>query len=256
MLLNISNIQHFSVGDGEGIRTTVFFKGCPLRCPWCHNPETLSAAPTVLRYQTGKKEEIRGRMMTAQEVLEDLLIDRVFYEESGGGVTFSGGEVMLQYEGALILAQMLKEENISLTVDTAGCVPYDGFSALNPYVSEYLYDYKTASEEAFGTIVGGKLSLVQENLRRLLEDGKRVQVRVPLIPGFNADQKSLQALCRDLQALGVSRVALLPFHRLGSGKYEAMGLDYPYRHTPPMSQEELLSFAPIFTPYFQVSIEH
>ena len=249
MNLNISNIQHFSVGDGEGIRTTVFFKGCNLRCPWCHNPENLTASPVELCYKTTGKTETLGRIVTVDEIIPELLEDRDFFETSGGGVTLSGGEVMLQADGAAELARVLAAEGVTTLIDTAGCVPYTEFEKLRGAVHGYLYDYKTADAEKY-KLIGGDLAVVKENLQRLLADGESVQVRVPLIPGFNASADDVTGICRSLADIGVTAVEVLPFHRLGSSKYEAMGMDYSYGKTEPMPKSEVESLTEIFREYF------
>ena len=249
MKLNISNVQHFSVGDGEGIRTTVFFKGCNLRCPWCHNPENLSASPVELCYKATGKRETCGRLVTVVELLPELLEDVDFYETSGGGVTLSGGEVMLQADGAAALARALADRGVTTLIDTAGCVPYGEFEKLRGTVTGYLYDYKSADAEKYKSI-GGDLALVTENLRKLLADGEFVQVRVPLIPGFNANAEDIIGICRNLGDLGVTSVEVLPFHRLGASKYEAMGMEYSYRDTEPISGADVEKIAEIFREYF------
>ena len=165
-MLNISNIQHFSVGDGSGIRTTVFFKGCNLCCPWCHNPENLSPQPVRLDYRSVKKTELIGRCISVDDILPELLEDKDFYIASGGGVTFSGGEVMLQAKSAAELARKLKENGVTVMVDTAGCVPYSNFTLLNGIVDGYLFDFKTADSEKYRQI-GGDLSLVTENVKQI-----------------------------------------------------------------------------------------
>lgn len=253
-MLNISNIQHFSVGDGEGIRTTVFFKGCNLRCPWCHNPENLSKKPTTLHYQATGKTETLGQLITEEEVLSELLEDKDFYCESNGGVTFSGGEAMLQASELVPLAKLLAENGVSVLVDTAGCVPYASFQILNPFVTGYLFDFKTADGDQYREI-GGELGLVVENITRLREDGVAVRIRIPLIPGFNTSPRSTQAICERLQDIGIKHVDLLPFHRLGSAKYEAMGLEYAYRTQQPLTKEELSKIEAIYKTYFSVKIE-
>lgn len=253
-MLNISNIQHFSVGDGEGIRTTVFFKGCNLRCPWCHNPENLNTAPVTLRYRSTGMTQTLGRLVTAEEILTELLEDRDFYVESNGGVTFSGGEAMLQASELVPLARLLKEKGISVLVDTAGCVPYCSFQKLNPLVTGYLFDFKTAEKDKYQEI-GGSLELVIENIRRLREDGMTVLIRIPLIPGFNTSPRSIEAICECLRGVGIERVDLLPFHRLGSSKYEAMGLEYTYKMKQPLTREELSEIEAIYKTYFSVKIE-
>ncbi len=253
MELNISNIQHFSVGDGEGIRTTVFFKGCNLCCPWCHNPENLSFAPVELCFE-GRDAETFGKKVSAEDLLPELLEDADFFAQSGGGVTLSGGEVLLQSEGAAVLARALKEEGVAILIDTAGCVPYAAFERLNPWVQGYLFDFKTGDAACYRQI-GGDLALVMENIRHLLADGMKVQVRIPLIPGFNTDHAAIELICARLQGLGVEQVELLPFHRLGSAKYRALGLDYAYKEQEPLSKEALTQIKKLYLKHFKVTIE-
>lgn len=253
-MLNISNIQHFSVGDGEGIRTTVFFKGCNLRCPWCHNPENLRKEPATLYYKATGKTETLGRFVAAEEILAELLEDKNYYDESNGGVTFSGGEAMLQASELVSLARILKENGISVLVDTAGCVNYSSFQKLNPFVTGYLFDFKTAEEDKYQEI-GGNLELVVENIRRLRGDDMTVFIRIPLIPGFNTSPHSIRAICERLRDIGIRHVDLLPFHRLGSAKYEAMGLEYAYKMQQALTKEELSEIEAIYKTFFTVKIE-
>lgn len=255
MLLNISDIQHFSLGDGPGIRSTVFFKGCGLHCPWCHNPETILPDVQMLHYKNIAEPKVCGKKFAPQEILEELILDKCYYEESGGGVTLSGGEVMLQADGAAELAKLLTAEGISVYIDTAGFVPYSEFEKLNPFADEYLYDYKTASAEKYSKVIGGDLNLISENLMRLIADGKNVSVRIPLIPGFNTDSISIEEICHSLQKMGIKKVDLLPFHRLGSGKYEALGLKYAYCNTEPISETELDNIVKKYQKYFNVKVE-
>ena len=253
-MLNVSNVQHFSVGDGAGIRTTVFLKGCNLCCPWCHNPENRKGERSVLHYRTTGKTQILGQYLSPEELLPVLMEDLPFYEESGGGVTFSGGEAMLQARELLPLVKALKEREISVLIDTAGCVPYSAFQLLNSYVAGYLFDFKTADEAAYGAI-GGSLPRVTVNLRRLKEEGVSVTVRIPLIPRFNCARAETEGICRALRELEIQRVELIPFHRLGSAKYEAMGLCYPYQSQKPLSKEELQEIQSIYQRYFHVKTE-
>lgn len=254
MLLNISNIQHFSTGDGEGIRTTVFFKGCNLRCPWCHNPENLSSSPMVLRFQAIDKTEVLGRKVTVEDILPELLEDKDFYIQSGGGVTLSGGEVMLQADGATDLTKALKNQDVSVLIDTAGCVPYKEFKKLNSFVQGYLFDFKTANVQNYREI-GGDLETVTQNLTQLISDGANVQVRIPLIPDFNTDEDSILEICEHLKTIGIGEVELLPFHRLGSAKYEALGLDYQYKNYEQLSKDQLDEIIKQYSKYFKVIIE-
>lgn len=254
MLLNISNIQYFSTGDGEGIRTTVFFKGCNLRCPWCHNPENLSAAPSIMRYKAIDKTQTLGKKVSIENLLPELLEDKDFYLQSSGGITLSGGEVMLQADGAAALAKKLNEYDISVLIDTAGCVPYKEFEKLNPFVQGYLFDFKTANVQNYRKI-GGDLETVTQNLTCLILDGANVQVRIPLIPDFNTDEESIDKICKHLKAIGIGKVELLPFHRLGSAKYEALGLNYHYKNYELLSNDKLDEIKKQYSKYFKVIIE-
>lgn len=254
MLLNISNIQHFSTGDGEGIRTTVFFKGCNLRCPWCHNPENLSAAPSVMRYKAIDETETLGKKVEIEDILPELLEDKDFFLQSGGGVTLSGGEVMLQADDVAVLVKKLNEYGISVLIDTAGCVPYKEFEKLNPLVQGYLFDFKTANVQNYREI-GGDLETVTQNITRLISDGANVQVRIPLIPHFNTDADSILEICKHLKTIGIGEVELLPFHRLGSAKYEALGLDYQYKNYELLSKDKLDEIIKQYSKYFKVIIE-
>ncbi len=254
MQINISNIQHFSVGDGNGIRTTVFFKGCNLHCLWCHNPETISGEAEVLTYKN-KKPETVGRKVECEDILPELLEDKAFFLESGGGVTLSGGECMLQYEGVAHLASLLKNEGVEVLVDTAGCVPYKAFEKTNGIVSGYLYDFKSADKEKLKEYTGANLDLVYSNLQNLLRDGQNVLLRIPLIPGFNTDKKSIEDISERLKEAGVEKVYLLPFHRLGSGKYTALGRDYAYKDTEPLTKEELAEISAQYEKKFKVIME-
>ena len=255
MELNISNIQHFSVGDGDGIRTTVFFKGCGLRCPWCHNPETIDFAPTVLSYPDLGKTEVRGGNMTVEAVMAEILEDADFYAESGGGVTLSGGEVLLQADGAFALAKAAKNAGISVFLDTAGFAPRAAVEKLRPVIDCWLYDYKTADPEAFRQVIGGEIDPVRDNLNFLLDAGANIRIRIPLIPGFNTDREQIEDIKHDLKVLGISSVDLLPFHRLGSGKYTAMGLVYPYREAEPLTADRVDAIRTQYEEFFRVTVE-
>ena len=253
-MLNVSKIQHFSVGDGDGIRTTVFCKGCNLRCPWCHNPENLTAMPVTLRYKTTGKVETLGRLIDTDELIDELLEDEDFYKESGGGVTFSGGEAILQADRIAKIASLLQDRGISVLIDTAGCLPYEKFEILNPFVDGYLFDFKTARQEKYKEI-GGDLDLVSDNIRRLISHGARVDIRIPLIPDFNTSSEDISSIISHLCGIGIKRVYLIPFHRLGGAKYEALGLEYAYGGQAPLSKEEIASIRTEFEKQFEVIIE-
>ncbi|MBQ4111488.1 MAG: glycyl-radical enzyme activating protein [Clostridia bacterium] len=253
--LNISDIQHFSVGDGPGIRTTVFLKGCNLRCPWCHNPETVSRDTVTLTYPKANKSVTYGRSMTVDEIVTEVMEDADFYRQSGGGVTLSGGEPLLQAEAVAKLSQALQGHGISVLLDTAGCVPWCRFEAVLPSVDTVFFDWKTSDPTIMRERIGGDLPLIKSNLARLLRTDKGIHVRIPLIPGVNTSEEALTAIAADLRETGAKTVALLPFHRLAVGKYEAMGIPYPYRDTPPLPADTLRRAAEILSPSFTVYAE-
>jgi len=253
--LNVSNIQHFSTGDGPGIRTTVFLKGCNLRCPWCHNPETVSPKPQELFYGISNKRVTYGRLMTLDEVLDEVLEDEIFYREGGGGVTVSGGEPMLQSEAVAELFKRLKEKGISTLVDTAGDVPWECFERVKEFTDIFYFDVKTGSEEKYSHTVGGDGARIYDNLCRLISDGCTVHARIPLIPDFNTAEEDRREICQRLIAAGVEYVDLLPFHRMGSGKYEALGKEYAYKDVEPQSKNEIAEIAETYKKYFNITIE-
>ncbi len=257
--LNVSDIQHFSTGDGPGIRTTVFLKGCSLHCPWCHNPETISPAPQTLTFPNARKTVHYGRHMAVEDVLREVMEDADFYRTSGGGVTVSGGEPMLQHKAVAELEKALRENGISTLIDTAGNVPRAAFEAVLPFTDTIFYDWKCADPAICRATLGGNFEQMRANLAYLLaeEQAGRVtlHVRIPLIPGINTGDTETAAMIDSLRALGARRVDLLPFHRLAVGKYDAMGLAYPYRNTEPPTQAEVEALADRYRTFFEVGVE-
>lgn len=222
MELNVFNIQHFCTGDGPGIRSTIFFGGCPLRCPWCHNPECFSNTRTV----------------PMDCIVEELLHDREFYDRSGGGITISGGEPLLRQDACIALLERMRSGGIHTALDTSLAVENVDFDRLIPPCDLYLADIKTSDADAFAQVCGGKLKTVLDNLDTLTERGANVVLRVPLIPGFNMDAASIDGLIALISQYPYP-VTLLPFHRMGSGKYKSLGLEYVYAGTVPPSEQEL-----------------
>ena len=253
--LHISDIQRFSVGDGPGIRTTVFCKGCNLRCPWCHNPETISRETVTLTYPKANRSVTYGRLMTVDGIVTEVMEDADFYRESGGGVTVSGGEPLLQAEAVAELAKALQDLGISVLLDTAGCVPWSRFEAVLPYVDTVFFDWKTSDPAFMSERIRGSLPLIKDNLTRLLQTGKDIHIRIPLIPAINTSEEALIAIATDLRETGAKTVALLPFHRLAVGKYEAMGIPYSYRDTPPLPADTLRRAVEILSKDFTVYTE-
>lgn len=287
----ITNIQKFSIHDGDGIRTTVFFKGCPLRCEWCHNPETqryereIEADPDkctgcgscakvcpsqAVVMEDGRPvldkskctfcgkctnycpvgiREIIGKEYTVKELVKELLKDQMFYEESGGGVTLSGGEVMTMDTKYLVaLARELKREDVSLTIDTCGYVPYEKLQALLPYVNTFLYDIKAMDPEIHKKYMGVDNRLILENLVRLSRDGARIYIRIPTIKEVNGNKENMLEIIDFLKKNDIHppQVNLLPYHDTGSGKYRKLEMEYKGIDLHAPEKEEMEEFVRLF----------
>ncbi len=270
----VFDIRRFSIHDGPGIRTTVFLKGCPLRCWWCHNPEGLSAAPEVvwraercsrcgtciaicpegalswdgetpLLDQTrctlcglcadqcyAEARELLGRAMTPEQVLAELERDRMFYDESGGGVTFSGGEPLAQPEFLLELLRGCRERGMHTAVDTCGHASRETVDRIRPHVSLFLYDLKLLDDDRHRRYTGVSNALGLANLRALVAAGHAIVVRVPLIPGVNDGDESVRRIGAFLTELGRPfPVVILPYHSLGAAKYGRLGREYRMAET-------------------------
>lgn len=216
----VFNIQRFSIHDGPGIRTTAFLKGCPLHCRWCHNPESIHPEPELMR--KGDGTETVGRVVTAEAVAAELARDRVFYEESGGGITLSGGEPLYQPEFAIDILRRCKAEKLHTTLDTCGYADTEVLLAAAENTDLFLYDLKhpdSAKHEEYTDVPNG---LIIENLRMLCAAGHQVLVRQPIIPGYNDDPETVEATGRLLESCGVQRLELLQYHTLGAGKRERL----------------------------------
>lgn len=253
--LNVSSIQHFSTGDGDGIRTTVFLKGCHLRCPWCHNPETWSPKLQTLYYPAANKSVDCGKMMSVEEIAKEVLTDKDFYVESKGGLTISGGEPLLDPNGVATLAQRISREGISVIIDTSACVAFEAFEKVADFCDRFFIDFKASNEEDYKNVIKGNFQQVCENIRCVAQNSWSYNIRIPLIPGFNTGGEYVDSMIEQLLSLGVKAVDLLPFHRLGSGKYKALGMNYPYEKTKPLTPEELDRIAEKYKKYFKVKIE-
>jgi len=279
----VFNIQRGSVQDGPGIRTTVFFKGCPLTCPWCHNPEGRSAGLEVWHLdgrcgECGRcldvcpdpptdgtfcveparctrcggcvavcpsgAREILGRKVTVDEVVREVERDRRFYEESGGGVTFSGGEPFLQAEFLLECLQACRKRSIHTVVDTSGHTERAALLAAAEWTNLFLYDIKIFDNERHRREIGVPVDTILENLRALDDAGAAIWVRMPVIPGINDDVANLDALAGFVAALRKTRrIHLLPYHRNGSDKATRLGKRSDGGHFQPPSKAALESTA-------------
>ena len=252
----IFDIQRNSFVDGPGIRTTVFFKGCNLKCRWCHNPESQSPNPQIMFYKdkcTGcgrcvgitekdtdfvcfnDAKQICGKEYTVDEVFDIIEKDKLFYETSNGGVTFSGGECMLQIDFLCAILKKCKENNIHTAVDTAGNVPWEYFEKILPYTDMFLYDVKAFSEDLHKQGTGVSNKLILENLLRL--SGKcDIIVRIPVIGGFNDDKAELRKIAEFLKKIKYIKKEPLPYHSMGEHKYDALGMVHERYSVPDVEE--------------------
>lgn len=219
----VFSIEEFAVNDGPGIRTTVFLKGCPLRCAWCHNPEGWSAKPQPLTKQG--RTEISGYAITADALAMRLRRDADIFSDSGGGVTFTGGEPLMQAE---FLCEVLdKLDDIHTAVETSGYAPEAIFRRVLERVNYVLFDVKLVDSDKHKRYTKVGNELIKANLKILSESGKPFVVRVPLIPGVNDTLENMAATAELLEgAKGLQRVELLRYHKTAGAKYPMIGLEY------------------------------
>lgn len=227
----ITNIQRFSLHDGPGIRTTVFCKGCSLHCPWCANPENLKAS--LEPYKKDGKDGIYGQWVSCEKLFEEVIKDRIFYEQTDsktgayrgmpGGVTFSGGEPLLQMFSLEPLVRHLKENNVHLCVETALFVPKKLLLCALRYIDLFFVDAKILLADQCREILGGDLQQYQSNVETLFTSGKPVVFRVPVIGGFTDSTDNRKAILRWLKRYTPIKVELIKEHNLGKSKYLSLG---------------------------------
>ncbi len=270
----VFNVQRFSLHDGPGLRSTVFMKGCPLSCLWCHNPESQSPHQTLIRMShrcmscgrcseaelaqpvvtgrtaadvdacpTGALQAV-GQAIESTELVKTLLRDQVFFDESGGGVTFSGGEPLLQAAFVIDCLRQLQSEGVHTALDTCGFARWHDLSEAALHADLVLYDLKLMDEARHKAATGVSNQLILQNLRALTSIHDSIWIRVAVIPGVNDDAANLDATAAFLQSLpGIRRVDLLPYHATGEAKFARVGLDYSLHGTQSPSHDELESLA-------------
>jgi pyruvate formate lyase activating enzyme len=244
------NIQKFSIHDGPGIRTVVFFKGCPLSCRWCSNPESQDSQPC--------KE---ARWYTLEETLKICLADRLFYEQitsktgavpfdspeySGGGVTLSGGEALSQIPFALELLRAPKKEKIHTAIETSGFASPELFEKIAESADLLLFDIKHFDNKRHVEGTGVPNDVILVNLKNSLARNKALLPRIPVIPAYNNSDEDARGFASLLETMQIKRVQLLPFHQFGEKKYELLGLPYTMRSVPQLHPEDLEGYRQVF----------
>jgi pyruvate formate lyase activating enzyme len=250
----VFDIKRFAVHDGPGIRTTVFLKGCPLHCLWCHNPESIDIHPV----QSVKKvrldgfvfdrNESVGIFLSVDQIIEIVTKDRIFMEESDGGVTISGGEPTMQPEFLRQLLEALKNEGIRTAVDTCGYASRQSFADILPYTDLFLFDLKHYDTDKHQAATGKSNKVILENLQFLVQSGKKVQIRIPVIPEFNFSDKDLFEIISLLKSLNgkIERVDLLPYHTIAKNKYKRFGISNRMDGIKALSKEDLKATKEMF----------
>jgi pyruvate formate lyase activating enzyme len=283
----IFDIKKYSINDGPGIRTTVFFQGCPLACQWCHNPES-QPRTSVLMYRANRcvlcgecigvcthhsitingsvktdrttckdcgacaqacyngAREISGYQASVDQVMSEVLRDTPFYEGSGGGVTFSGGEPLLQHHFLLDLLRACREHELNTVVDTSGFAAWDVLNGLREHVDLFLFDLKLMDEERHIRYTGVSNKLILSNLKQLAETGSAIYIRIPLIPAINDDEENLRQSGEFIRGLpNITGVELMGYHDLAAAKYQALGLEYELKDLKAPSKDQLENSAKI-----------
>ncbi|MGE5199575.1 MAG: glycyl-radical enzyme activating protein [Rhodospirillaceae bacterium] len=259
----VFNVQRFSVHDGPGVRTTVFMKGCPLSCAWCHNPESQSPSPEFVRLRhrcmtcgrctddelddpvvngrgeddveacpTGALQGV-GERVEPGALVTSLLRDRIFFDESGGGVTISGGEPLMQAAFVAETLRLLRAEGVHTALDTCGFGRWPDLREAAAHASLVLYDLKLMDAARHKSATGVSNELILDNLRALAGEHPAIWIRIPVIPGVNDDDGNVEASADFVRSVpGIRRVDLLPYHPTGEAKFARLGLDYDLHGTP------------------------
>ena len=235
----IFDVQRFSIHDGPGIRTIVFFKGCLLRCKWCCNPESHNYEIETMVKDDGTKTTV-GRDVTVAEIMDTVQRDYNYYWRSGGGLTLSGGEFLLQPDFAYALLKTAKDEGINTAVETTSAVDFSTIDRLLPYIDNYLMDIKHINPVKHKEFTGKSNELILENAKKIAPLARRMVIRVPVIPGFNDTEAEILDIANFAASLpGVNEIHLLPYHRLGQDKYRWLSRNYTLDGIKPPTDEKM-----------------
>lgn len=295
----VFNIQKFSVNDGPGIRTTVFLKGCPLNCLWCHNPESKHTRPELMYtahkcVSCGKcvrlcphgchtvgdggihnfdrtacvgcgactaecyseALSLAGETKSVNEVIAEVLKDKPFYDNSGGGMTLSGGEPMLQFEFTLALLKAAKDAGLHTAIETCGYAKAEEYRAILPFVDVFLFDYKETDREKHRVFTGVYPDRIRENLALLNDCGAHIVLRCPIIPTLNDREDHLIGIAETANAFpAIREINVEPYHPLGNGKSEMLGIDYALRELSFPSDESVKSWIDVISAHTSVPVK-
>ncbi|MDP4185887.1 MAG: glycyl-radical enzyme activating protein [Bacteroidota bacterium] len=245
----VFDIKRFAVHDGPGIRTTVFFKGCPLRCWWCHNPESIdrhivnSVKHVVVEGKVFDQKEQIGREYSVDELTREILRDQMFMDESGGGVTFSGGDPTLQPAFLEAVLKRCKKYGIHTAVDTSGFCSGDVIEKIAPFTDLFLFDLKHFDHEKHIQYTGVSNKIILDNLNNIISKGKEVIIRIPVIPGVNYEEKERKSMISLLSQIGrIKEVHLLPYHTIASNKYKRFGMENKMKGIPALNKSDLKEY--------------
>lgn len=237
----IFNIQKFSVHDGPGIRTIIFLKGCALRCRWCCNPESQEYGIQEMRLDDGTVK-VMGRDVTAGEIIDEIVKDYTYYRRSGGGLTLSGGESLLQPDFSEALLRGCKELGISTAIESTGFASMETISRLLPHIDYFLMDIKHMDSKKHKEFTGQSNEKILKNAIEIAKRANSLTIRVPVIPGFNDTEKEISDIAEFAAKLhGVREIHLLPYHRMGSDKYRWLGREYSLSDIMPPTEEKMNS---------------
>lgn len=232
----IFDIQRYSIHDGPGIRTIVFLKGCALKCKWCCNPESQSFEIQNMLVQG--KNKIIGKDVTVEEVMQEVMKDATYYNRSGGGLTLSGGECLLQPDFAIALLKAAKEKGIHTAIESTAIADYETIERFFPYLDLFLMDIKHLDTIKHKQFTNQPNERILVNAMKVAMSGQHLIIRVPVVPTFNDTPKEIRAIAEYAKVLpGVEELHLLPYHRLGSDKYIGLSREYELNNLEPPTDE-------------------